>query len=210
MSRIKRYYTIDEITSNLYTSGKELMKTDGAEYIGLYHRYNTGEIYSQATWNPSLSVQLITYVDKKQQNNGNSTYKTLRPNVNVSFFAPLTAPPAITAENIKTGLIQRYFIKRYDQSLILEISQETYKEWQNNIVDKNLFTAASIKWKIKGEQNDRVTDFNINVEGVISFNTRQIKKAEKLLPGLSLYLNNPLQFYISSAFTNSIDINGLD
>jgi len=209
MSRIKRYYTIDEITSNLYTSGKELMKTDGAEYIGLYHRYNTGEIYSEATWNPLISIQLITYVDK-QQNDDNNIYKTLRPNVNVAFFAPIPAAAVITSENIKAGVIDRYFINRYDQSSILEISQQTYKEWQNNIVDKNLFTAVSIKWKIKGEKNDRVNNSNINIEGVISFNMRQIKKAEKILPGLSMYLNNPLQYYISSTSANSIDINGLE
>lgn len=209
MSRIKRYYTVDEITSNLYTSGKELMKTDGTEYIGLYHRYITGEIYSEATWNPLISVQLITYVDK-QQNNDNTTYKTLRPNVNVAFFAPVPSAAVITTENIKAGVIERYFIKRYDQSSILEISQQTYKDWQNNIVDKNLFTAVSVKWKIKGEKNDRFNNSNINIEGVISFNMRQIKNAEKILPGLSMYLNNPLQYYISNTSANSIDINGLN
>ena len=138
MARIKRYYTVDEITSNLYTSGKELMKTDNTEYIGLYHRYITGEVYSESTWNPSLSVQLIAY-ENKQERTVKTIYKTLKPNVNVLFSSPTTSTPVLTRDTIIDGIIQRYFIKRYDETSILEISQETYKDWQNNIIDKTMY-----------------------------------------------------------------------
>lgn len=209
MARIKRYYTVDEITSNLYTSGKELMKTDNTEYIGLYHRYITGEVYSEATWNPSLSVQLIAY-ENKQERTVKTIYKTLKPNVNVLFSSPVTSTPVLTRDTIIDGIIQRYFIKRYDETSILEISQETYKDWQNNIIDKTLYTAISIKWKIKGVTIDQVTASNVIIDGVVSFNTNQIKKAENILPGVSLYLNNPLQYYVANLHYHNIDINGLN
>ena len=208
MARIKRYYTVDEITSNLYTSGKELMKTDNTEYIGLYHRYITGEVYSEATWNPSLSVQLIAY-ETKQERTVKTIYKTLKPNVNVLFSSPVTSTPVLTRDTIIDGIIQRYFIKRYDETSILEISHETYKDWQNNIIDKTLYAAISIKWKIKGVTIDQVTDSNVIIDGVVSFNTKQIKKAETILMGLSLYLNNPLQYYVANLHYHNIDINGL-
>ena len=52
-----------------------------------------------------------------------------------------------------------------------------------------MYAAISIKWKIKGVTIDQVTDSNVIIDGVVSFNTKQIKKAENILPGLSLYLN---------------------
>jgi hypothetical protein len=48
--RLKLYYTTDEITNNLYTSGMQYMLQDNTEYRGLYHTYLTGEVYTGATW----------------------------------------------------------------------------------------------------------------------------------------------------------------
>ena len=65
MSRQKAYYTIDEITNNLYTTGSEWMLQNFTEYKGLYHTYITGEVYTQAKWNPKTSKKLST--ERKKQ-----------------------------------------------------------------------------------------------------------------------------------------------
>ena len=57
MARLKLYYPVDEITTNLYTTGKEWMTTDKKEYVGLFHLYTTGEAYTQPMWNPKSSLQ---------------------------------------------------------------------------------------------------------------------------------------------------------
>jgi hypothetical protein len=61
--RIKSYYSANEIVNNLYTSGQELMTTDNVEYVGLYHKYTTSEVYSQPMWDKNKSVKLIKYKD---------------------------------------------------------------------------------------------------------------------------------------------------
>ena len=64
--RQKAYYTVDEITNNLYTAGSAWMDESGVEYIGLYHQYSTGETYTQPIWSYNNSVKLIKYENVKK------------------------------------------------------------------------------------------------------------------------------------------------
>ena len=59
MPRLKTYYTESEITKNLYTTGKQWMFENFKEYIGSFHIYTTGEVYSEAEYNTTLSKRLI-------------------------------------------------------------------------------------------------------------------------------------------------------
>ncbi len=61
MARTKVLYTKSEITENLYTTGSQYMKQDNTEYIGLYHTYITGEIYTEAKWNPAKSEPILPF-----------------------------------------------------------------------------------------------------------------------------------------------------
>ena len=45
--RKRVYYTKAQITDGLLTRGNEWMFIDGTEYIGQYHSYTTGEIFSE-------------------------------------------------------------------------------------------------------------------------------------------------------------------
>ena len=50
-------------------------------------------------------------------------------------------------------------------------------------------------WKIKGEI-DTITDEKGERElGVYEFNLNQVRKTQKIINGISLVLNNPLEFY---------------
>ncbi len=55
MARLKTFYTADEITNNLYTSGSEYMTEDNVEYVGSYHSYATGERYTNQTLKVTVS-----------------------------------------------------------------------------------------------------------------------------------------------------------
>ena len=50
---VKPMYTPDEqVEAGLYTDGKEWMTVEGfEEYIGLYHKYPNGAVYSEGTFN---------------------------------------------------------------------------------------------------------------------------------------------------------------
>ena len=80
MGRFKTYYPISEITTDLYTPGKQWMTTDNVEYIGAYHKYLTGEVYTKARWEPDVSIILIPYIDQTIPNK-NMTYFKLKPEI---------------------------------------------------------------------------------------------------------------------------------
>ena len=44
--RNRIYYTKAQINNGLLTEGEEWMFIDGTEYIGQYHTYTTGEVFS--------------------------------------------------------------------------------------------------------------------------------------------------------------------
>ena len=111
MSRFKTYYPADEITNNLFTTGSEWMTEQSNEYIGEYHTYTTGEVYSEALYNPKLSVRLIPYISSDAANSTNIIYKTLKPDIQVTFQTPEITVISPTTNDYKLGFFRRYFLK---------------------------------------------------------------------------------------------------
>ena len=207
-TRKKIYYTIDEITNNLFTTGRQWMTTNEKEYVGAYHRYLTGEIFTESKWNPKLSKPLIPYREKNANPNA-KLYKKLKPGIKTKYRTPNSFTPNINNNNISSGFIIRYFFKKYDAENILETDQKTYNQIQTNIADKKLYATSVINWKISGNKEDAFQSGAI-VPGVISINSKQVKVAEATIPGISKLLSNPLQYYTDTDFITPTDINGLD
>ena len=61
--RKRIYYTKAQITEGLVTNGGEWMFTDNTEYIGQYHTYTTGEVFSEASYVKDKSRILIPYIN---------------------------------------------------------------------------------------------------------------------------------------------------
>jgi hypothetical protein len=60
--RKKIYYSDDQIVKNLFTNGGEFsILDDFSEYVGFYHRYTTGEVFTEPEWNPLKSRRLIRF-----------------------------------------------------------------------------------------------------------------------------------------------------
>lgn len=210
MSRFKLYYPSDEITTNLYTSGGEWMTLDQQEYVGLYHTYTTGETYTQATWNPKSSVQLIPYEQQTLDDSKNKIYKTLKNDqVRQQFKTPKVIPLFIKKQDILNGYVVRYFIKKHSESDILEINELQFRQWQSNVMDSKLYSAVSLTWSISGNINDEKRN-GYFVEGVATKNQKEITRASKVIPELVSYLTNLTDYYIDNTFYIPADINGLD
>ena len=64
--RRRLYYTDNQITKNLYTTGSEWQTADGQEYVGAYHTYVTGETYTEPDWNASKSKKLVEFKNASQ------------------------------------------------------------------------------------------------------------------------------------------------
>ena len=81
--------------------------------------------------------------------------------------------------------------------------------WQQQKIDPHLFTAISLLWKISGNTTDTQQGV-VKIPGVQTTNLNTIKRVESQMPGISMYLNDPLQFYTDVDFVAPKDINRLD
>ena len=202
MNRIKLYYDSTEITNNLYTTGSELMTELGTNYIGLYHLYNTGETYTGPIWNPITSIKLIPYVVPNETTN---VYKSIKT-INTKYQHVSIYKPTISSDDRNNGSILRYFLKKINEMLFLEVSLNTWRSWQTNNIDRNLYKGVSVQWYITGEIQD-IVENGVSKPGVSSKNKKQIAAAEFECPGISQKLTNPLEFYTDSDFVVPRDIN---
>ncbi len=207
MARLKLYYPADEITTDLYTSGLELMTQDNVEYIGFYHRYITGEIYTEATWNSRTSKKLIPY--RAQTKEVSSIYKTLKPDIKVKYASLYALTPQPTKTDIRNGFMLRYFIKQQNANTILEIDKLQFDSWKNNGIDRKLYLAVQLTWYISGPIED-INNGTIIIPGVQTKNEKQIKFASQTINNISSYLTDTLQFYTDNDYSTPVDINGLD
>ena len=202
------YYSADETTNNLFTTGQQWMTTDEREYRGAYHKYLTGEVFTEAKWNPKKSKPLIPYV-APVTNKYNRLYRTLKPKIKTLYDSPKSQSVTITQKDIDAGVINRYFYKRYDNDKILETTESLYNEIISNQVDKKLYVTQKIQWFITGNKNDQFKN-GVFIAGVSTKNINQVKFAAKTLPGLTAILTDPLQYYTDTDFIAPVDINGLD
>ena len=203
MARTKVLYTKTEITENLYTTGSQYMKQDNTEYIGLYHTYITGEIYTEAKWNPAKSEPLLPF---KIQNPNTEIYRKLKPNIQTTYNSINTIIPTIDIENRKAGMISRYFVQNVSNKKIFEVDKQQYDSYQNKLIDKNLYQVIKLTWYISGNINDKIIG-TVLKKGVKSKNQRAIKFAQQSIPGLSAKLTNLLEYYADTDFIVPADIN---
>lgn len=203
--RIKSYYSANEIVNNLYTSGQELMTTDNVEYVGLYHKYTTGEVYSQPTWDKNKSVKLIKYKDQPESV---IEYNKIS-DIEIDYKSFNTYNVAITKENINNGYVDRFIIKRANDNVFYEVNSDTYDMYTREEIDPVLYLAVKFKWYITGNIND-VRQGNILIPGVPSNNYKELQTAEKTVPNIMSYLTDLLQYYVDNDNVTPKDINGLD
>lgn len=203
--RRKAFYSEQEIVKNLYTEGKEWMLTDYTEYKGQYHRYTTGEVYTQPEWNKNTSKRLIKYQDLAETV---KMYK-LTKNVSVNYNNNIPSyKPVITATDKKAGTITRYFIKRYDSDSVTEINSDTYKKWTTKTIDPNIYQATSIDWVIA----DTYTKIDINKDAipqVSEFNRKTLLALKQPFTVLTKYLTDYTELYVDPTYTIPPDINNI-
>lgn len=201
--RHKVYYTVDEITNNLYTEGLELMYPDGTNYRGLYHKYTTGEIYTRANWHPTLSKKLIPY---EQIDDSMTFYKQEKKNIKTKYKSIESYNPVITLEDINKGFIQRYFVQNVTDLNITEVSPELFLQYQQNLLDNNLYKALELPWIISGILQSETTN-GVIVNGVYDKNKKTVEINNIEMPGLNSKLANLTEFYTDTTYIVPENIN---
>ena len=202
--RQKSYYTSKEIINNLYTAGAEWQLLNGTEYIGLYHKYTTGEVYTGSTWNPLTSVALTTYTTQPFVK---KIYKALKPNIKTAYkLHPNSSQIIISESDRQRGFCFRYFIKKINETTILEIDKQQYDAWVSNNIDTKLYIAVKLTWYISGNIQDIKTG-NVISKGVISKNLHELQQADVTVPGMLNKIKNLTEYYSDTDIIVPKDIN---
>lgn len=205
--RKKIYYPENQISRNLFTNGSEWMTLDDwKEYVGFYHTYTTGEIFTEKDWNPSKSKKLVRYkkredsyfkyLDLTQYTIINNQKEKLRGPVDFSRY---TAPRAVkrTPDQIEqsNGLMTRYFIYKRNEKdkVFFEISKSQVADYKrpDQGINEYLYGLVEIPWKIDGPEFDIRKNDLLTIPGVVETNQRIVDRFSKKFPILKTILTNP-------------------
>ncbi len=200
--RRRLHYTPSQITKNLYTTGSEWMTDDQKEYIGPYHTYITGEIFTETFWNPNKSKKLQPLVKESELT---KRYKELKT-VQTRFKTPNVYIPIITETDRSTGFIVRYFLRKNNQRQLLEIDYEQFASWRSGQIDKNLYSGFQLNWTITGPLQDTFQN-GVLTKGVATKNVEAMRTVETEFPEIFEVLTNPIQYYSDTDFVVPKDIN---
>ena len=178
------YTPKDKIRTGLYTAGSEYMTMNNKEYIGVYHQYPNGAVYSESAFN-DFSVELQEYSTAVESDKTGVYFDLTKRRFN-NYISPKYYFPNLTDEDYELANFSRYFVQRKNNlSEILEINKKSYKSInsKNKIgIDAGLYNKAYIKWSISGP-----------IESVRAANQRVI--ANSSISELNTFLTDLTEFY---------------
>ena len=192
------YYPKSQIQTDLYTKGEQLrVVSSREEYVGYYWKTSKGEYFSGRNPydTPTLDLEIIPETITSTSNTvvyskNNELYNVLRGiNTSEVLLIPSYIKPSPTLEDYKIGNFVRYFAKKNNENLYIEISKKEFKKLkdENAEYDYNSYFVFSIIWKLTG---NKPTVSTVNQNTILS--TEQNLK----INGLGIYLkNNYLEFY---------------
>jgi hypothetical protein len=210
--RKKIYYPESQIEKNLYTSGKEWMYLQTwQEYIGYYHRYTNGEVYTEREWDPNRSLALIKYkenpepyfryLDLKNYTiyNGEK-YEIIGAQKYFSYIAPRAVKVIPSSSEIESGNMIRYFVFKRNEpnKVIFEVDKRQIEDFNKDNVGINqyLYNYFEMPWKLNGPEFDVFLNGILKTPGVVTTNQRIIDRFSKKFPILRQILNNPREHSI--------------
>lgn len=160
------YIPKSRIQSNLYTAGKDyVIKNTLEPYTGYYYKIYTGQIFTGKNPDDKPNFPLIPPPNQPVQINqtqvfikdnlANENYKALkgingnnlRNNPQLFFTQP-------TESDYQLGEFRRYFCKKKNEFIYIEISKSDY----DNLVQKNptinfqMWDPFNISWTLTGEE----------------------------------------------------------
>lgn len=202
------YYPKSQIKPNLYTNGNEFVVKDTYKnYIGYYFKTSTNEYFTGKTPMDGPNNTLI-YLGPDQGSKPDTApeeyyLERLNPKVEVEIYTggvvdpdsrvrylPTIDHPHPTDDNYRVGSFPRYFAKKINGNVYLEINKTTF----DNLVSRNIdiywegYTQFKLFWRLQGTKEE-VARANKNSIDLIEQKNRII--------GLGAYLQfDYLQYYI--------------
>ena len=202
------YFPKSQIETNLYSNGELTILTTGVPYVGFYWSTSTGKYFAGKSPNSIDSIiELVQYSENAASNVAkfepepeekpyyNFTLRTLdylRLKDITKMIAPTIPkyiPPSPSLEDYKIKEFNRYFCKKINEPIFIEISVEEYLKLKNKdkTISFDLYNPFILTWVISGNKEKVALENKSTV-----FN----KESNKNYIGLSSYLkNNYIQLY---------------
>ena len=181
------YYPKSQIQTDLYTNGDELLYLNPPQntYVGYYWKTSQGKYFTGKT-PQDLPTQELILRDKTPSYTPNQN-----PVLN-SVFTPNDFPPSEypkyqfsnaiipqydpmypTLQDYQAGEFRRYFCKKINEIIYIEINAETYNKLKNqdDSVLWQLYFPFYISWKLNSDFGlDDVKNTNVNMITLTSIN----------------------------------------
>lgn len=212
-TRSRIYYSENQIQRELFTNGGEYMTLDDwKEYVGFYHRYSSGEIFTQIDWDPLRSKRLVRlkniedatkkYYDLKHFSivGGNKRKIQGAKSQYYLYDSPRAVRRKLTDKEIKDGSIIRYFVSKRNEKdrVFFEIDEGQTKFYnaESSGINQYLYELVSIPWKVDGPEYDIFQDGILKIPGVVSSNRRIISRFSEKFRILRKIITSPREMTV--------------
>lgn len=189
------YYPKSQIKENLYTAGDEYyIKSSGKSFTGYYWSNSSGKYYTGKTPQDKPNQELIKIeeggdlLDLPQNESFwtetyNNTVVQSKPGLSP---IPYQAQP--TSQDYINGYFTRYFTKKTNQNIYIEISKKSYDllESKSSKILWQLYESVSVVWQLTGEEKQV---YNANRNNVL------LTENKNKLPGFSRFFKKQYSKY---------------
>lgn len=194
------YYPKSQVTTNLYTNGNELCYvSNNVEYIGYYYTTSKGRYFTGKTPSDSLDLELkilnptlptspsnsqpnVLALDEYNFEKNVTRYVELKKiNPNSVNYLPTYFPTLPTQQDYVNGEMRRYFCKKTNEIIYLEISKDTYDKLvgRDPQILYQLYLPFNLPWQLSGNK-EQVFTTNKNIV--------ELTSVQQKLPMLAEYL----------------------
>jgi len=177
------YFPKSQIKPNLYTNGGEfILSTNKQPYSGYYYEISNGNKYTGKTPEDGINILLSTTINllnlsepSKQSdiNFGHNILLYTTPSSDIYSFQHIERSlPSIsitqpTIPDQQLGIFNRYFCKKNNELIYMEISKETYTQLKLNDpkIAWDLYSGQLLLWQIAGtkEQVYKANKSNVDI-----------------------------------------------
>ena len=168
------YFPESQITPNQYTNGGEFqIKSTSQPYIGYYFITSTGQRYTGRNQNDNPVLELTSLITNTSNTNPNLpevttltdyTYNNLITAPTGIVFKPAYNPNIPTQQDYQIGEYRRYFCKKTNEIIYLEINQNTFDKLATQSPDIlwQYYLPFFIPWNLTGTE-EQVATVNRNI-----------------------------------------------
>ena len=212
------YYPKSQIKPNQYTNGGEFAYANNSqEYIGYYFKVSTGKYFSGRNQDDKPNEELLSInadiTTDETALSTDSAVVVVDPIYSYVTNTPIPPPTAIpsfnpnlpTQQDYQNGEFRRYFCKKTNEVIYVEINQDTF----DKLVAKDpqilwqLYQPFIITWQLTGNQ-EQVARINKNSVELVSFRNRFPRFDEYLKFDFTKYYNQ-LGTTTSGSYINGVN-----